>query len=87
MLELQNTSYNARKDILGANYSDALTELDDLICSYVDLGYYKKACKLQNTVYNARKDILGENHLDTLRSPEGLACTYSYLGITTRHAN
>mgnify|MGYP004540206481 FL=1 len=78
--ELQNTAYNARKEILGEKHPDTLTSLNNLAIFYSDLGDYNKARELQNVVYNARKEILGEKHPATLTSLNDLASSYSSFG-------
>ena len=77
---MRNAVYNARKEILGANHPDTLSSLNDLACSYSNLGDYDRALEMGNAAYNGRKEILGEKHPDTLTALHNLATSYSYLG-------
>ena len=79
-IQLQNTLYDACNEILGESHPATLSVLDNLACSYSELGDYNKALEIRNAVYNTSKEILGEDDPDTLRSLGNLAISYSDLG-------
>ena len=74
-LEMRNTVYSARKEVLGEQHPDTLTALADLANSYSHLEEYKKANELQYIVYFARIEILGNKHPDTLMALANLIDT------------
>ena len=80
-LELHNTVYTARKEILGENHPDTLTALANLATSYSHIGNYNKALELTNIVYNALKQIFGETHPKTINALENIANIYNNLGF------
>ena len=66
--------------MLGAEYPDTLSSMENLARTYIDLGKWNEAEQLEVQVMDTRKKILGAEHPDTLLSMGNLARTYSNLG-------
>ena len=72
--------YNYYLKIEGETGGYLLRWLNNLACSYSDLGNYQKALELNQKCYELRCKVLGEEHPDTLCSLNNLACSYRGLG-------
>ncbi len=69
-----------RREHLGPNHPDTLNALNNLACTYSDLGRYQEALELNQKVYALRCKVLGKEHPDALASLTNLANTYNDLG-------
>ena len=66
----------ARQGILGADYPDTLTSINNLATTYINQGRWKEAEELEMQVMEIRENVLGTEHPSTLTNMGNLASTY-----------
>ena len=69
-----------RSRTLGEEHPDTINAINDLACTYWNLGKYADAEKLQIKVLDLRNRYLGDEDLDTIWAVGNLAVTYQSLG-------
>ncbi|KEP45630.1 kinesin light chain [Rhizoctonia solani 123E] len=79
--ELLNTGvHETMKQVLGKDHPNTLDSMNNLACTYTNLGRHEDARSLHSETLDIRKRVLGKDHPDTLASMNNLANTYINLG-------
>ncbi|KAI1149240.1 P-loop containing nucleoside triphosphate hydrolase protein [Nemania diffusa] len=78
--KMAKESFETHKVVLGPEYPDTLSSMNNLASTYSNQGRWKEAESLGVQVLETRKAVLGPEHPNTLSSMANLASTYSNQG-------
>ncbi|KAJ7915453.1 hypothetical protein B0H13DRAFT_1489960, partial [Mycena leptocephala] len=68
-----------QRELLGGDHPDSLETMENLACTYYDLGKFLQAEELEAGALEKYRKLLGEDHPVTIRIMRNLALMYQKL--------